>query len=126
MAAGINKKSKAERQAQLGLEMRTKSSPVVVVIPPDDEDEDINSLLGNDPTPATKQKATRERKSSGVLRERSLKGQMVAFHTKKGELVVGHGVRYWVARMDGKLHYKEESQVTFLPDDWKDGDPIPE
>lgn len=55
---------------------------------------------------------------------RVVKGVMVAFKNKKGETIIGPGVVYYVARADGKLHYKEGSQVVFLPEGWKDGDPI--
>jgi hypothetical protein len=55
---------------------------------------------------------------------RVVKGVMVAFKNKKGETITGPGVVYYVARHDGKLHYKEGSQVVFLPEGWKDGDPI--
>jgi len=59
-------------------------------------------------------------------KERVLKGRMVAFKNKAGEQIVGLGQLYYVARAGGKLHYKEASQVVTLPEDWKDGDPIPE
>lgn len=48
---------------------------------------------------------------------RALKGVMVTFKNKAGVQVTGMGSRYYVVRMDGKLHYKEESQVTLMTED---------
>lgn len=65
-------------------------------------------------------------KGDAAPKERTLKGQMVAFKNKKGEQIVGMGSLYYVARFEGKLHYKEASQVVVLPEGWKEGDAIPE
>ncbi len=113
-------KSKSEIQSNL-------KAPVIAIIPEDDDDLSIDDLLGDTPLPTLqevrKRKAAKEGKEpkEKVKKEpidRSLKGTMVAFRTKDGKVVVGMGVLYYVARMDGKLHYKEASQVTILPDDW--------
>lgn len=53
------------------------------------------------------------------------KGVMVRFHNKAGQEIVGYGVHYYVVRYKGKLHYKEASAVTVLPEGWKEGDAIP-
>lgn len=66
-----------------------------------------------------------ELKGEKPKKERTLKGQMVAFKNKAGDVITGLGQMYYVARHGGKLHYKEASQVILLPEDWKDGDPIP-
>lgn len=65
-------------------------------------------------------------KGESVKPSRTLKGQMVTFLNKKGERITGLGVTYFVARSGGKLHYKEATQVTLLPESWKEGDAIPE
>lgn len=80
--------------------------------------EDIDELLGSNPL-ASKGKVKEPR----IPRE--YKGEMVTFTNKAGQRIIGPGVLYYVARMDGKLHYKEKSQVVILPDTWKMGDPIP-
>lgn len=64
-------------------------------------------------------------KGEKVTTTKEAKGVMVAFRNKAGELIVGKGVMYYVARSGGKLHYKEASAVSFLPEGWKDGDAIP-
>lgn len=45
---------------------------------------------------------------------KELKGQYVTFKTKNGTEITGLGVEYIVARMNGKLYYKEKSSVHFL------------
>lgn len=42
------------------------------------------------------------------------KGIPVTFKNKAGEVISGPGVLYYVVRQDGKLHYKEASQVTVV------------
>lgn len=81
-------------------------------------EEDINDLLGSDPL-------EKIAKVKGPRDPSTLKGEMVTFKNKKGERITGMGVLYYVARMNGKLHYKEASQVQILPEGWKEGDPIP-
>ncbi len=90
----------------------------------------IDDLLGEipedvkpAPTKSSTSKAPKEPKEPKAPRIN--KGVMVRFTNKAGQTITGMGVEYYVARMDGKLHYKEASQVTVLPDDWKEGDPIP-
>lgn len=88
--------------------------PVTAIIP--DDDDDLNELLGPDDDlilfpEGGKQiegeiKAPREPKAP-----RELKGQLVRFKNKKGEEITGMGVLYYVVRFEGKLHYKEASQV---------------
>ncbi len=52
---------------------------------------------------------------------RVLKGQPVTFTTKgTGETITGYGVLYYVVRFNGKLYYKEASQVTLLDELPKD------
>lgn len=51
-------------------------------------------------------------KGEKVKVPRELKGEMVTFTNKAGDRITGLGVLYYVARMKGKLHYKEASQVT--------------
>lgn len=53
------------------------------------------------------------------------KGVMVSFKNKAGETITGYGTLYFVARYNKKLHYKEASNVSVLPADWKEGDEIP-
>lgn len=65
-----------------------------------------------------------EKKGQKPKAEKVNKGVMVAFKNKKGEIITGKGVEYYVARHGGKLHYKEAGQVIFLKDDWKEGDEI--
>lgn len=57
--------------------------------------------------------------------DRVLKGHMVTFRNKAGEQVTGLGTLYYVTRMNGKLFYKEASQVAILPEGWKEGDALP-
>ena len=52
-----------------------------------------------------------------AAKQRKLKGQLVTFKNQKGEVIKGYGVLYYVARMNGKLFYKEASQVTILPNE---------
>lgn len=66
-----------------------------------------------------------KKKGEKVKNPRVLKGQMVAFRNKAGELITGLGQMYYVTRHGGKLHYKEASAVTILPEGWKEGDAIP-
>jgi hypothetical protein len=68
----------------------------------------------------------REVKGVPPKKDRVLKGVMVAFKNKAGDVITGLGVMYYVARYKNKLHYKEASQVVLLPEGWKEGDPIPE
>lgn len=44
--------------------------------------------------------------------QKELKGDMIAFYNKKRQLIVGKGTLYYVVRFEGKLYYKEASQVT--------------
>jgi hypothetical protein len=67
---------------------------------------------------------TAQKKGTEPREPREVKGVWCAFKNKKGDKIVGKGVEYMVARMDGKLHYKEKSQVIFLPENYKEGDPI--
>lgn len=67
-----------------------------------------------------------EAKGQKVKAEKVIKGRMVAFKNKAGDQITGMGNLYYVARHGGKLHYKEASQVTLLPEGWKEGDAIPE
>lgn len=67
----------------------------------------------------------REVKGVPAKKDRVLKGTMVAFKNKAGDVITGLGVMYYVARHNGKLHYKEASQVVMLPEGWKEGDAIP-
>lgn len=66
-----------------------------------------------------------EAKGEKPKKEKVIKGKPVAFYNQKGELITGMGVQYYVARHNKRLHYKEASQVAFLPDTWKEGDPVP-
>lgn len=56
-------------------------------------------------------------KGQKVKVNRELKGEMVTFTNKSGARITGLGVLYYVARMDGKLHYKEASQVTKMTEE---------
>jgi len=91
----------------------------------------IDELLGDIPEdvkPAPKANAAKSstpKEPKEPKAPRVNKGVMVRFTNKAGQTITGMGVEYYVARMNGKLHYKEASQVTILPDDWKEGDPIP-
>lgn len=49
---------------------------------------------------------------------RKVKGEMVTFKNKKGEIITGMGQLYWCVRMDGKLHYKEFSAAEVLDPDF--------
>lgn len=84
-------------------------------------EESINDLLGDNPL--GKQAVAKKGREPKALRD--LKGVMVTFFNKKGERITGMGTLYYVTRFNGKLHYKEASQVQILPDDWNMGDPIP-
>lgn len=108
------KKTKAERQAELGM---MKAPPIDEL----EREESMEDLLGDDPIPTAKVPKVRKESVPRVS-----KGKMVTFLTQKGQRITGYGVEYYVTRCNGKLHYKEASQVVFLPDGWKDGDPIPE
>lgn len=46
--------------------------------------------------------------------KKELKGVPVEFKNKAGETIKGNGVMYYVVNLNGKLHYKEASQVTLL------------
>lgn len=71
------------------------------------------ALAGEAPAKTPKEKKEKEPKAP-----RSLKGVPVTFTTKgTGEKVTGLGVLYYVTRMDGKLYYKEASQVHVLTDE---------
>lgn len=61
------------------------------------------------------EKAALKAKEKEEKAPREIKGIMVTFTNKAGETIKGKGVLYYVVRQDGKLHYKEASQVTVLP-----------
>lgn len=99
-----------------------------------DEFDDLDDLLGPEPEIMKKVKKPKIGTGIGSVEEKrkqrtvdeankpspifraNLKGQMVTFKNKKGETIIGHGTLYWVVNMNGKLHYKRESEVTVLPD----------
>lgn len=125
-------KSKAEKQAALAVKIEEARKEQELAGPTLYDNPSIDDLLGPDPSPGTKPVTTtktstpKEKKVSTTPTAVKLnKGQMVAFRTKTGQVVIGSGVLYYVARMNNKLHYKEASQVTILPDDYKEGDPLP-
>jgi hypothetical protein len=86
------------------------------------EAEEVSSLdeLLDDIQPTEKKPRSPRQPSTS----RPGKGVNVAFYNQKGQLIAAPGVLYYVTRMDGRLHYKEASQVTMLPADWQPGDPI--
>lgn len=53
-------------------------------------------------------------KGEKVKKTRELKGEMVTFKNKAGDQITGLGVLYYVTRSNGKLHYKEASQVSIM------------
>ena len=76
------------------------------------EELDIDALLGPELViPETAKKSSIPKAPSAP---RELKGVMVRFRNQKGEIITGLGVKYYVVRFEGKLHYKEASQVTFI------------
>lgn len=92
-----------------------------------DEELSLDELLGSAPLPLSAKKEQKETKvPKAPSAPREVKGVMVKFKNKAGQEIVGPGVLYYVTRCNGKLHYKEASQVTLLPEGWKEGDSIPE
>lgn len=101
-----------------------------------DKFDDLDDLLSDDEVvpskPArfsnrelTKSKKTDLPKVQKISVPRTKAGTMVSFLNQKGERITGVADQYYVVRFGGKLHYKEISGVTFLPDGWKEGDDIP-
>jgi hypothetical protein len=134
MGSGINKKSKAERQADMGEVVRRAreeqaalagKQPVRVEI--DADDEDIEDLLGSVPVnvPRTRSATVRQKPERTVV-ARTSKGQMVRFFTQAGQEIIGMGTRYYVVKAEGRLHYKAEDACFVLPDDWTEEDGIPQ
>lgn len=88
----------------------------------------IDELLGPAPvveSKTVKTSSTAKKEKTGTSTRMSSKGKMVSFKNQKGETICGMGTIYYVVRFEGKLHYKEESSVTVLPEGWKEGDAIP-
>lgn len=90
-----------------------------------EEELSIDDLLGPEIEPSIPNNNKPSKVPKAPSAPRELKGEMVKFKNKSGQEIVGPGVLYYVARMNGKLHYKEASQVTILPPDWQEGDPLP-
>lgn len=61
-------------------------------------------------------KALQEKKKADKINApaRENKGEWVRFKNNAGKEIVGPGVLYYVCRMNGKLYYKEASQVEIL------------
>ncbi len=86
-----------------------------------DDEQSLDELLGPDDDQAielpTGEKLKMEdgeittKKIKEPKAPREIKGQLVRFKNKKGEEITGMGVLYYVVRFEGKLHYKEASQV---------------
>jgi hypothetical protein len=115
--------TKAEKQAETA--RRIKEAQDYQRLNADDED--IDDLLGNIPeTPSRTLRKKDINAIKGPVIPRNNNYPMIAFKNKAGHQIIGPGQKYYVVRTnDGKLHYKEMSQVIFLPDTWQEGDPIP-
>lgn len=96
-----------------------KKQGASTIISFEDEEPSIDDLLNDFPEPTAKLKQIRESTT------RQTKGMLVTFTTKKGQRIIAPGVLYYVTKCNGRLHYKEASQVQLLPDDWEEGDEIP-
>lgn len=57
---------------------------------------------------------TLKAQAKGQIVKPEAKGVFVTFTNKAGETITGKGVRYYVVRQGGKLHYKQEDQVKLL------------
>lgn len=104
-------KAKVETPSGPTPAQQAKSESIVANIPEDvpeaDSIDDLDDLLGTPdakPVPSLKPPKI----------PRQLKGEMVTFKTSKDKTVVGMGTIYYVARMNGKLYYKEASQVHIM------------